>query len=125
MTFIFDSENNTASKVSSDYMESTICENSNVEDCIVVSVEDKISQNALKAYVLIKNSPYDEVINELDNLCKKRFRKYVSPIEYIVVDNLPKNVAGKNDYKYLEELETGKIKNTKVKILYKRKISER
>ena len=125
MTFIFDSVNNTASKVSSDYMESTICDNNDVIDCIVISVPDEVSQNAMKAYILVKDSPYDRVIDELDKMCKKRFRKYVSPIEYVVVDEIPKNVAGKNDYKYVEEMEFGKIDNPRVKVLYRRKIEER
>lgn len=125
MTFIFDSTNNTASKVSHDYMETTLCENDNVEDCIVIAVENKQSQNALKAYVLIKNSPYDQVIDELDKLCKVRFRKFVSPIEYVVVDNIPKTSAGKNDYRYVESYENGKIETPKMKVLHKRQISER
>lgn len=125
MTFIFDSTNNTASKVSHDYMETTLCENDKVEDCIVVSVPNSQSLNALKAYVLIKDSPYDQVINELDELCKTRFRKYVSPIEYIIVDNIPKTAAGKNDYRYIEDYEEGKIEKPKMRILQKNKIQER
>lgn len=125
MSFIFDSINNTVTKVSHDYMETTLCQNENVEDCVVVPVKDKISQHAMKAYVLMKNSPYDKTINELDQMCKKRFRKYVSPIEYVVVDNIPKNVAGKNDYRYVEDYELGKTHNNKMKVLYKKQISNR
>ena len=125
MTFIFDSINNNASKVSHDYVESTLCENENVEDCIVVAVKDLESQHALKAYVTVKESPYDKVIGELDQLCKVRFRKYVSPVEYVIVDNIPKTAAGKNDYRYIEEVENGKNDKSKIKILYRKQISER
>lgn len=125
MTFIFDSVNNNASKVSHDYVESTLCENDNVDDCIVVAVHNQESQHALKAYVTIKNCPYDKVIGELDQLCKLRFRKYVSPIEYIVIDNIPKTSAGKNDYRYIEDVENGKNDKTKIKVLYRKQISER
>lgn len=125
MTFIFDSANNTASKVSHDYMETTLCENENVEDSIVVPVNDEISQHAMKAYVLLKNSPYDKTIVELDKMCKNRFRKYVSPIEYIVVDNIPKTKAGKNDYRYVEDYELGNTDVSKMKVLYRKHISNR
>ena len=125
MTFVFDSATNNASKVSHDYMETTLCENENVDDCIVVAVENEQSLNAFKAYILVKNSPYDNVITQLDKLCKTRFRKYISPIEYVVVDNIPKTKAGKNDYRYIESLENGELENPKVKVLYKKTISER
>lgn len=125
MTFIFDSVNNTASKVSHDYMETTLCENENVEDCIVVPVNDEVSQHAMKAYVLMKKSPYDGTIVELDRMCKTRFRKYVSPIEYIVVDNIPKTKSGKNDYRYVEDYELGNTDVVKMKVLYRKHISNR
>ncbi len=125
MTFIFDSKTNTASKVSHDYMETSLCENEEVEDCIVVAVENEQTQNALKAYVVLKNSPYDNAIVNLDKMCKVKFRKFVSPIEYVVVDNIPKNNAGKNDYRYIESFENGNTDNPKVKVLYRKQISER
>lgn len=125
MTFIFDTVTNTASKVSHDYVETSLCENKHVEDCVVVAVPNKRTQHALKAYILLKDQSYEKVIGELDKMCKIKFRKFVSPIEYVVVDNIPKTAAGKNDYRYIESFENGEAETIKVKVLYKKEISER
>lgn len=127
MTFVFDSENNNASKVSHDYMETILCKNEKVEDAIVVAVHDDVSQHAFKAYISLKDKTYDEIIEELDKLCKVTFRKYISPVEYIIVDKIPKTAAGKNDYRYLEAYEKDPEvkKESKVKVLYNKRISER
>lgn len=126
-TFVFDIENNTASKVSHDYMETVLCQNVGVADAVVVAVPDEKSRHAFKAYLTLREQAYDEVIEELDKSCKVTFRKYISPIEYIVIDNIPKNAAGKNDYKYMESYESDSEvkKNSKVKVLYRKEISER
>ena len=127
-TFVFDKENNNASKVSHDYMEHVICKNDNVEDAIVVAIPDEISRHAFKAYIVIKDeSKRDETIKELDEVCKKTFRKYISPVEYIVIDAIPKTKAGKNDFKYLEAYENNSEvkKEAKIKVLSINKISGR
>lgn len=127
MTFVFDSVNNTASKVSHDYMETILCKNKNVEDALVVAVPDKISEHAFKAYLSLRNDNYDETISELDKTCKVTFREYISPIEYIVINGIPKTGAGKNDFRYLESYEQNpeKEKDSKIKVLYRKGISER
>ena len=127
MTFVFDSANNTASKVSHDYMETILCQNEGVEDALVVAVPDKTSQNAFKAYLSLRSDNYDEIISELDKMCKVTFRQYISPIEYIVINGIPKTGAGKNDFRYLESYEQNpkKENDPKIKVLYKKGISER
>lgn len=122
MTFIFDSNTNTASKVSHDYVESTLCENKDVSSCVVVASPNEKLQNVLKAYIVVKNNSYDKVITELDDICKNKFRKVVAPVEYIVVDKIPKSNAGKDDYLYVESYENGNRDNPKMKVLYKRKV---
>ena len=126
-TFIFVPETNAASKISNDYMETILCKIDGVEDAIVVAVPDDVSKQAFKAYISVRNEDYDKVISDLDKLCKVTFRKYISPIEYIVVNEIPKAKSGKNDYRYLEAYEANPEvrKEGKVKVLYNKKISER
>ena len=122
MTFIFDPKTNTASKVSHDYVENSLCENGNVLDSIVVAQNDKKTQNVLKAYIVVKDSPYEKVVEDLDKLCKTRFRKHVAPVEYIVVDNIPKTSAGKDDYRYVESFNNGNAEQVKMKVLYRKEV---
>ena len=122
MTFIFDSDTNTVSKVSNDYVESILCENKDVSSCVVAAAPNDELQNVLKAYIFIKNNSYDKVITELDGMCKARFRKVVAPIEYIVVDKISTSKAGKDDYLYVESYEKGNVDSPKMKVLYKKKV---
>lgn len=126
-TFVFDIENNTASKVSHDYMETILCQNVGVEDAVVVAVPDEKSRHAFKAYITLRDQAYDEIISDLDKTCKVTLRKYISPVEYIIVDKIPKNAAGKNDYKYLESYESDPEvrKKSLIKVLHRKEISER
>ena len=134
MTFIFDHETNSPSKVSNEDVENTLCESKQVEKSIVVAIRDNNTEKALKAYVVVKNSPYtsnddyySQVITDLDKRCKQRFRKYVSPVEYVVVDDIPTSKSGKEDYRYVEEFDKKNLENEKpkMKVLYKKKINER
>ena len=134
MTFIFDYETNSPSKVSNEDVENALCESSQVEKSIVVAIRDKNTENALKAYVVVKDSPYtsrddyySQVITNLDKRCKQRFRKYVSPVEYVVVDDIPTTKSGKEDYRYVEEFDKKNLddEKSKMKVLYKKKVNER
>lgn len=98
------------------------CENENVLDSIVVAQTDKKTQNVLKAYIVVRNSPYEKIVEDLDKLCKIRFRKHVAPVEYIVVDNIPKTGAGKDDYRYVESFDSGNVEQVKMKVLYRKEV---
>ncbi|MGN1324241.1 MAG: AMP-binding protein [Bacilli bacterium] len=123
-TLIFDPNTNTVSKISHDYVEGIIKENNQVEDIVIVPTEDEYSHQAIKAYIVVKDNPY-KVIKEIDKKCRETLRKYTRPIEYIVIDDIPKTSAGKNDYRYLEKIEQTKEVPSKVKVLTKIPIKER
>ena len=85
--YIFDPKTNTASKVSHDYVENSLCENENVLDSIVVAQNDKKTQNVLKAYIVVKDSPYEKVVEdtERDNFMSAEEAKAYGLIDEIVV----------------------------------------
>lgn len=123
-SLIFDSETNTVSKASHDYVESIIKQNPNVLGCVVISVDDAKQNKALKAYITLRNNDYEKTLDELHKLCMSKFRKLVEPAEFIIINEIPQTKALKDDYRYIERYENDELKSNerKVKILYRKKV---
>ena len=122
MSLIFDSETNTVSKASHDYVESIIMKDESISNCVVIPVDNKKTNKALKAYVVVKDSNYTKVLDRIDAMCSNVFRKYVKPTEYVVVDEIPKTKAGKNDFTYIESYEKNVSNDIpKMKVLTRKK----
>lgn len=121
ITMIVDPSSNTVSKISNDYVEDIIVgkyPSGEVSDCIVISVPSEEKLNKLKAYVLVKDAPYNKIVQEIDMKCGEVLREVAKPVEYIFVDdNIPYTKSGKKDFTLLEGIENGKLVNDgKVKI---------
>ena len=69
--------------------------------------------NALKAYVVVKDSPadYSEIVTEMNKKCEEILRDNSRPIEYVFVDKIPETKAGKKDFVLVQEFEEGKKKD--------------
>lgn len=120
ITMIVDINTNTVSKVSNDYVEDILIGNytsGTIQDCVVVSVPDKERLNALKAYVVVKDSPihYNNIVEEMNSKCERVLRDNSRPVEYVVVDEIPETKAGKKDFVLVQDYENGKNDNVKVK----------
>ena len=113
ITMIVDIKTNTVSKVSNDYVEDILVgkyPSGIVPNCVVVSVPSEYTLNALKAYVVVKDSPidYSKIVNEMNSKCEEVLRDNYRPIEYVFVDKIPETKAGKKDFILIEEFEKGK-----------------
>ena len=120
ITMIVDIKTNTVSKVSNDYVEDILIGNYGMDvipNCVVVSVPNEETLNALKAYVVVKDSPldYSKIVMEMNNKCKKILRDNSRPIEYVFVDKIPETKAGKKDFVLVQEFEEGKKDGIKVR----------
>ena len=113
ITMIVDIKTNTVSKVSNDYVEDILIGNYGtavIPNCVVVSVPNEETLNALKAYVVVKDSPadYSEIVTEMNKKCEEILRDNSRPIEYVFVDKIPETKAGKKDFVLVQEFEEGK-----------------
>lgn len=116
ITMIVDIKTNTVSKVSNDYVEDILIGNYGtavIPNCVVVSVPNEETLNALKAYVVVKDSPadYSEIVTEMNKKCEEILRDNSRPIEYVFVDKIPETKAGKKDFVLVQEFEEGKKKD--------------
>lgn len=116
ITMIVDIKTNTVSKVSNDYVEDILIGNYGkavIPNCVVVSVPNEETLNALKAYVVVKDSPadYSEIVTEMNKKCEEILRDNSRPIEYVFVDKIPETKAGKKDFVSVQEFEEGKKKD--------------
>ena len=126
ITMIVDIKTNTVSKVSNDYVEDILIGNYGkavIPNCVVVSVPNEETLNALKAYVVVKDSPvdYSEIVTKMNKKCEEILRDNSRPIEYVFVDKIPETKAGKKDFVLVQEFEEGKKKDgikvkTRIKI---------
>ena len=126
ITMIVDINTNTVSKVSNDYVEDIISTDylsGTVSNCVIVSVPNEKTLNALKAYVVVKDSPYNysEIALEINNKCKEKLRENSRPIEYVFVDKIPETKAGKKDFVLVQDFEDGKD-NVKDKLNVKTRV---
>ena len=116
ITMIVEIKTNTVSKVSNDYVEDILIGNYGtavIPNCVVVSVPNEETLNALKAYVVVKDSPadYSEIVTEMNKKCEEILRDNSRPIEYVFVDKIPETKAGKKDFVLVQEFEEGKKKD--------------
>lgn len=130
ITMIVDINTNTVSKVSNDYVEDILVGNylsTTVPNCVVVSVPNEDTLNALKAYVVVKDSPidYSKVALEMNDKCKKILRDNSRPIEYVFVDKIPETKAGKKNFVLVQDFEDGKqVENNNINVKARIKIKK-
>ena len=79
-----------------------------VDSSCVIGVPDTYKMHKVKAFVRLKaDVPKTEQTKaEIMSYCRKNIAKYAMPCEIEFLEELPKTLVGKVDYKKLEQLET-------------------
>ena len=58
------------------------------------------------AFFVIKKeivTPYENIIEEVRDICKKELPEYAQPVDFIFIDKMPLTPIGKVDYRALEK----------------------
>ena len=86
-------------------MENIICQNPNVEGCVVVGAPHAKYRNVPIAHIILKNNSVNKeiLIKELNNAVKKELPDYYLPFVYVFRDSYPLTSINKIDYKDLEK----------------------
>lgn len=73
------------------------------EISIVGRPENSVGNVLIAFLVLEKGECIEHVIEALKGYCSNNLQSYERPVEYVVVDSLPRTLIGKVDYRALEE----------------------
>ncbi len=96
--------NGEATRVYPMKIEQVIDELDSVVQSAVVGVKDDVKGYLSYAMLVVSDmNKKDEIISEVRTVCEKKLDKVSLPVEYRVVDKLPRTSAGKVDYKQIEE----------------------
>ena len=97
-------------------VESVIRKNNNVKDCVVIGVPHKYKVQVAKAFIILKDNDDDNFItlNSIKKTCRENLSEYSIPKYFEFVNEFPKTIMAKVDYKKLEEIEKEKY-NDKIK----------
>ncbi len=83
-----------------------------VASCAVVGIPDEKDVTAPKVYVVLEpncNKPQKEIIDDIyATIRSSKLPPYFEPVDVEIIDELPKTLVGKTDYKELENRNTGK-----------------
>ena len=74
-----------------------------VDRCCVMGIPDTEGTCKIKAFIVLKDGfePGDEVKAEISGLCREEIARYAVPKEIEFIDEMPKTLVGKVDYKAL------------------------
>lgn len=92
-------------------IENILNANALVESSCVVGVPDAYKMQKVKAFVKLKAGipKGEETKAEIIAYCRKNIAKYAMPYDLEFVEDLPKTLVGKVDYRKLEELEPATV----------------
>ena len=98
-------------------IEETVSKHPDVEKVCVIGIPHQYKMHVPKAYIVLKKGiePTAKIKKEIIDLCKESLSVYSLPKYYEFIDELPKTLYGKVDYKKLEQKEQNKGKNKKKK----------
>lgn len=90
-------------------IENAILLNEKVSECAVIGVDSEFDKQGQypKAFVVLNDKYKNEssnIVDELDKICQENFPERDVPYYYEFVDTIPKTLAGKVDFKQLEQL---------------------
>ena len=79
-----------------------------IEKCCVVGKKDSCSEGGQlpMAFFVIKKeivTPYENIIEEVRDICKRELPEYAQPVDFIFIDKMPLTPIGKVDYRVLEK----------------------
>ena len=76
-----------------------------IREISIVGRSDVEAGNVLVAYVVVdSNYNFEQVKKELTNYCAENMESYETPVDYILMTDLPRTMIGKVDYRKLEEM---------------------
>ena len=77
-----------------------------VDRCCVLGLQNTEGSCKVKAFIVLKDGykPTEELKNNILELCKEGIAKYALPKEIQFIDEMPKTLVGKVDYKALNEM---------------------
>lgn len=84
-------------------IEEVLMKHEKVESCCVVGVKDARRGQAVKAFIVAKCAPSEELKQELLTYCSGYIARYAMPRQVEFCDRLPKTALNKVDYKQLED----------------------
>lgn len=90
-------------RISPKEIENTIVEIPEIVECAVIGIEDDILGEAVKAFVVLKDSNCNIDYKYISEYCSDRLPKYKVPKYIEFLKMLPKNSSGKVLIKYLKE----------------------
>lgn len=103
--FITYDESGSPYKVYCDYTQkviSSLCES--IKDCAVVQRPDKTRSYVPVAFICMNKADFnDDFILDLKKKCSKKLQSCAIPVEFFLIDELPLTIAGKVDYRALED----------------------
>jgi acyl-CoA synthetase (AMP-forming)/AMP-acid ligase II len=92
-------------RISPKEIENVILQIPEVVECAVIGIEDNISGEAIKAFVVLKNSNCNIDLKYIIDYCRDRLPKYKTPKYIEFLTTLPKNSSGKVLLKLLKDRE--------------------
>ena len=87
------------------YVESIIMKLDEVENCIVVGISHPYKEQVVKACIVLKKNVKvtSSIKRKIKKYCENNLVRYAWPYEYEYLDELPKTLVGKVNYKELEK----------------------
>ena len=84
-----------------------------IASSVVVGMLDPYKQQRVKAVIVLKKGfKESEELESIKQLCKKNIAQYALPSEYEFMQQLPKTLIGKIDYRTLEETGVEEVRET-------------
>lgn len=89
------------------HVENVLAKHPKVKSCCVIGIPHPHKMKVLKAYIILEDkfTPSVKIEAELRILCREHLAGYSQPREYEFVEDLPKTMYNKTDYKKLEREE--------------------
>ena len=97
------------------YIEGVIMKHSDIDNCCVISIPDKVYGASPEAHVVIKKDSVSELKKlkeELIKLCQDKLPSYSQPEDFIFEEDLPLTSVGKVDYKKVEKMRIKKLEES-------------
>ena len=111
-----------AFKISPDTIEEVISSIPFVQDCVVVGVDDEKSLSVPMAFIVLKDETlsFDEVKDQIKEKCVEELPDYEVPTYFEQIDKIPYTPNDKQDFRTLENIGNGIVKNQTSKKLVKK-----
>ena len=83
-----------------------------VSDCAVVGRKSSMNGYTVIAFLILKKESHmqdnAQIIEELNELCKRELPEHSLPKEFHIMEEFPKTIAGKTDFRKLEKMSNNK-----------------